>query len=132
MPQLLFKNRADQALAQFQDRKIIHSDSFANYFGLESQGIKQIRGNGILILTEKELYFELYLPKKTITIPINQITKIETPRSHLGKSKLKKLLKIIYTNQNLEKDSIAWLVKQLPRWIENIENIIERKEVTPL
>jgi len=127
MPQLLFKDRADQALTQFQDRKIIHSESFANYFGLESQGIKQIRGNGILILTEKELYFELYLPKKTITIPINEIIKIETPRSHLGKSKYKKLLKIIFTNQNQEKDSVAWLVKQLPRWIENIENIIEKK-----
>jgi hypothetical protein len=127
MPQLLFKNRADQTLTQFQDRKIIHSDSFANYFGLESQGIKQIRGNGILILTEKELYFELYLPQKTITIPINEIIKIETPRSHLGKSKYKKLLKIIFTNQNQEKDSVAWLVNQLPRWIENIENIIEKK-----
>ena len=123
----LFKDRADQALAQFQDRKIIHSDSFVNYFGRESQGMKQIRGNGILILTEKELYFELYLPKKIITIPINQISKIETPRSHLGKSKLKKLLKIIYTNQNQEKDSVAWLVKQLPSWIQNIQNIIEKK-----
>lgn len=94
--------------------------------------MKQIRGNGIFILTEKELYFELYLLKIIITIPINQISKIETPRSHLGKSKLKKLLKIIYTNQNQEKDSIAWLVKQLPSWLENIQNIIEKKEVTPL
>ena len=127
MPHPLFKDRADQALAQFQNKKIIHSDSFVNYFGRESQGMKQIRGNGILILTEKELYFELYLPKKIITIPINQISKIETPRSHLGKSKLKKLLKIIYTNQNQEKDSIAWLVKQLPSWIQNIQNIIEKK-----
>jgi hypothetical protein len=132
MSQHLFKNRADEAMAQFQDRKIIHTDNFANYFGLESQGIKQIRGNGILILTEKELYFELYLPKKTITIPTNQILRIETPRSHLGKSKFKKLLKIIFTNQNQEKDSIAWIVKQLPKWIETIEKIIKRKEVTPL
>lgn len=112
----MFKKRAEKAIAHFQDRKILLTDPFANYFGLQSRGMKQIRGNGILILTEKELFFELYIPKKELTIPIYQLKAVETTSSFLGKTKFKKLLKIIFHRPTGEKDAAAWLVKNLDEW----------------
>lgn len=128
MPQILFKNRIEAALSKYQDRKILLTDTFANFFGLESQGTKQIRGNGILILTEKELYFELYLPTNKIIIPLIQITKIDTTRSHLGKSKFKQLLKIYFKNETGQNDSIAWCVQDLPKWKQTLSNLIKKEE----
>ncbi len=102
-----FRRQAEEVLNRFQDRKIYRSSSGANFFGLESLGQRQFRGNGILVLTEKELYFEMLLPKKEINIPLRNIVKIETPKSHLHKTKFKPLLKVIFKNDIGEIGSVA-------------------------
>ena len=122
----MFNHRAEETLAQSQDRKILIHDTFVNFFGLESKGMKQTRGNGILILTEKELHFELYLPKQVLSIPLTHITNITTPRSHLSKSKFKPLLKIYFTTETGQNDSIAWLVKDLSLWHQHLIQIINK------
>jgi len=60
--------------------KILKVSARANFFGLESKKSRQLRGNGILILTKNELYFSMFLSKKVIEIPISSIKSIETPR----------------------------------------------------
>ncbi len=42
--------RAKEVLDKFRDRKILGVTSNANFFGQESQGLTQIRGNGVLVL----------------------------------------------------------------------------------
>ena len=118
------RKQAEEVLNRFQDRKIYAYSSGANCFGLESLGQKQFRGNGILVLTEKELFFEMLLPKKEFNIPIRNIVKIETPKSHLHKTKFKPLLKVIFKNDKGELDSVAWLIKDVFQWKENLEKVI--------
>lgn len=120
----LFKNRIKEIIAKFQENEIIKISESANYFGLESKDVRQIRGNGVLILTKEKLYFEMWVKPKTIVeIPINSIQKIESVKSHLRKSRFQKLLKVIFTNEQWNSDSVAWLVRDLDDWMQLLEKL---------
>lgn len=120
----MFKKRIKEILAKFQENEIVKVSESANYFGLESKGVKQIRGNGVLILTKEKLYFEMWVrPKTIIEIPNNSIQKIESVKSHLKKSRFQKLLKVIFTTERGNVDSVAWLVRDLDEWMRFLEKM---------
>lgn len=120
----MFKKRKTEILKNFDSSKIILGPSSANSFGQESLGLGQVRGNGILILTNNELFFGMYLPKKDFNIPLNAIAKIDIVKSHLKKTKSRKLLKVHFTNMNGQPDSIAWLINDLDTWVYTLNNKI--------
>ena len=96
----------------------------ANFFGQQSRGIKQIRGNGVLILTEYEIYFGMWTPKREIKIPIAAIKSVENPKSFLHRSMFSKLLKITFENNEGETDAVAWCVKDLNLWNSELEKLL--------
>ena len=104
--------------------KILIFDDMANFFGLESLGIWKTRGNGVLILTEEELLFGMWTPKKELIIPIKSLSKITNPKSHLHRSVFRPLLKVIFNNKKEGKDSAAWLVQDLVKWNEILNRLI--------
>ncbi|MHA1292726.1 MAG: hypothetical protein ACTSQJ_08685 [Promethearchaeota archaeon] len=120
----MFKKRILEIVNKFQEKKVVEICKSANFFGQKSIGWKQIRGNGVLILTEEELYFEMWHPKRILQIPIKFVQKIETPKSFLGKSKFKRLLKVVFKSKNNIIDSAAWLVNKLDRWKISLGNLI--------
>lgn len=104
---------------------VIMQTGNANSFGQSSKGIKQIRGNGALILTRQEIQFLMAVPRSEITIPLSQVTSVSLPKSHLGKTVFKPLLRVEY--QSLEgPDSIAWAVQHPEQWKSAIENANKR------
>lgn len=106
---------------------IILKALLANYFGLKSKGLKQVRGGGKLILTDQELYFNQTGTKTELRIPISKIRAIETPRSFLGKSQMIKLLKVIFEDEDGNLDAVAWGVKGLKKeWVPNLERLINK------
>ena len=111
------KRIARQRLAEVQTQlgdQIKILDPSANFFGQKSLGIGQVRGNGVLALTEEDIYFLMWLPRRELRIPRSSIQEIKTPRSFLGKSKLTPLLEIVYTcPQKGKPESAAWLTSQL-------------------
>ena len=116
--------RTKEVLEKFKSKTILDIKPSANFFGQESLGYTQIRGNGVLILTEDELYFEMWTPKRAFRIPISSIQTIDTPRTHLGKTKGHRLIKVTYQNEKGEIDSMAWLVKDLDIYKKSLEEII--------
>lgn len=106
----LGRSRSEAVRQMFAETTVRHFIPSANFFGQESLGMGQIRGNGTLVITDENLYFQLWLPKREFWIPLNSITAIEMPRSHLGKSKLRPLLKVVFQNEQDQRDSMAWLV----------------------
>ena len=120
----IFKKRINEIRRKFINKNLILYSPNANFFGLESKKTRQIRGNGVLILMEDKIYFEMWKPKKNLEIPIKKIFNISTPKSHLRKSKFRPLLKIHFKNEENENDSAAWLVKDLNNWMENIKNLM--------
>ena len=123
MVKKLFKTRISEILDKFKDKNIILSLNSANFFGQQSRKSTQVRGNGVLILTTEDLYFEMWRPKKILQIPINSILKIEITKSFLHKSVFRKLLKVVFTNQEGEEDAAAWWVTSLDKWIEELEKV---------
>jgi len=93
----------------------------ANSFGVESAGKGQVRGNGSLALTEEELVFAQWVPDRIVRIPRASIIQVTTPRSHLGKTMFRKLLKVTWETESGAPDSIALLVRDLDAWVEAVQ-----------
>ena len=108
---------------------IISHDNSANYFGMESYKGKQIRGNGVLVLAQRELYFLRLLPRMEICIPLKRIKRIVTPSSFLGKSALTPLLKIDFQDEDGTLNSVAWLVKDLTTFKKSLQ--LQIKKIAP-
>ncbi|MHA1508918.1 MAG: hypothetical protein ACTSO6_09485 [Promethearchaeota archaeon] len=123
MVKKLFQQRISEILDEFKDKNIIISLNSANFFGQQSRKSTQVRGNGVLVLTAEELYFEMWRPKKILQIPISSVLKIEITKSFLRKSVFRKLLKVVFTKQEGEEDAAAWWVTSLEKWIEELERI---------
>lgn len=123
MVKKLFQKRIDEIMDKFQGKDIIISLNSANFFGQQSHKSLQMRGNGVLVLTQKELYFEMWHPKKVLQISTSTISNVEITKSFLHKSVFRKLLKVIFQNENGEEDAAAWWVTSLDKWIDKLEKI---------
>lgn len=92
-------------------------ESDANSFGVESGGAWQVRGNGNLALTEDELLFAQWVPNRLLRIPRDSIAEVTTVGSHLGKTIRRDLLKVAWTTELGERNSIALWVRDLDGWL---------------
>ncbi len=120
----LFKKRTREIEDQFVGKNVLLTSRGANFFGQDSKRVPQIRGNGVLILTDKELFFGMWTPKKELKIPIVAIKSVENPKSFLGKSVFRTLLKITFENDQGDIDAAAWYVKDLDSWNRELERLI--------
>ena len=76
-----------------------------------------------MILSAEDLYFEMWIPKKILQIPISSVLNIEITKSFLHKSAFRKLLKVVFTNQEGEEDAAAWWVTSLDKWTKELEKV---------
>jgi len=123
----IFKNRINEIHEKFKDKHVLIADDISNFFGLESAGIWKIRGNGVLLLTEEELFFGMWKPKKDLLIPVNSIIEVTNPKSHMHRSVSRPLLKITFKDQNGETNSAAWFVSKLEEWNEFFRQLLQNK-----
>jgi len=108
---------------RFVGQRIILTALNANFFGQQSKGGMRVRGNGILVLTEIELWFSLAAPERELSIPVSQISKVKLKRSHLGKTVFRPLLYVEFSSSTGD-DSIAWAVQNPGKWKDAIERIL--------
>ncbi len=120
----IFRNRIKEIHEKFKSKNVLLIDDTSNFFGLESLGAWKVRGNGVLLLTEKELFFGMWKPKKELLIPIESIIKVTNPKSHMQRSAFRPLLKVIFKNENGDIDSAAWFVQKLDMWNDVFNNLI--------
>jgi len=107
---------------------VVAEDFRANFFGLESRGGAQLRGNGGLILTEKMLHFMMLWPQRHIQIPLNEITGIEFVRTHCGKMIVgRDLLKVHVTHEG-RSDAYAWFVPNPREWKMRLDTAVSERQ----
>ncbi|MBD3229097.1 MAG: hypothetical protein GF329_12990 [Candidatus Lokiarchaeota archaeon] len=121
----LFGKKIRRILEKFNEGDIILVSKWANFFGQKSKGSKQVRGNGVLVLTKEELFFQMFLPKRILKVSINDIIDVKKESHHLRKTKYIDLLKVEFIIENGEEDSVAWWVKKLEDWITKIDVLIK-------
>ncbi len=127
MLQKIFKKRINEIYKKFNDKKILISDEKANFFGLESLGVRKIRGNGVLLLTKKELFFGMWKPKRDLLILVRNIIEISNPKSHMHRSAFRPLLNIVSVNEQGEFDSAAWYVRELDNRNQILKELIKNR-----
>ena len=109
--------RADERLSErFGELRPAKVDRFANCFGLQSRGVTQARGNGVLALTDEVLWFSMAVPRRETEIPLSAITGVTTPKNHLYKTQGAPLLHVAFQTDN-GPDAVAWRVADLPGWL---------------
>lgn len=119
----LFKKRKKEVLSKFNEEEILEISFQPNFYGLASKKSRQIRGNGILILTKEKLFFAMYYPSKEVNIPLKSIMEIKTPKSFLGKTRFRKILEVVFINDEGKTDSAVWELRNLDNWISRIYQI---------
>lgn len=123
-----FRKRINEIHQKFIDKKVLLVDDISNFFGLESSGVWKIRGNGVLLLTENELFFGMWKPKRELEIPIESIIEITNPKSHMHRSVFRPLLKVTFSNKDGKVDSAAWYVRNLDNWNEVLNRLTSKKK----
>lgn len=99
-------------------RNVVLVDKMANFFGRQSLGMTQLRGNGCLVASDDDLLFVQLMPLRAFEIPRKDITAVETPSSFLAKSRFTPLLKLDFTTSDGQRDSAAWQVRDLDAWLK--------------
>ena len=107
---------------ELEGQKTVLIDEMANCFGLESVGMMQVRGNGCLAATDEKILFVMWKPRKKLTIERARITGVEETKWHLGKSKGRTMLKVLFENDQGKQDSVAWLVADLKSWLSELRS----------
>ena len=119
-----FMARVQSTLARYPKESWLAASQRAHFFGQRSRGRKQLKGNGILILTREELHFHMLLPNREWTLPVSSIQKIENPRSFMGKSILRPLLKVTFFDEAGWSDEIAFSVPDVSAWTASLNALI--------
>lgn len=114
------RTSAERVAKRFRPEEVRRQDLTANFFGLESQGAAQLRGNGALVLTDQLLWFSRAVAEEVFEVPRADVTGVEVVRSHLGKSVGRPLLKVRFRSSNGE-DSIAWCVPDVEGWRDALQ-----------
>lgn len=109
--------RNDELIArEFAGTPIERQSGMANFFGLESKGGKQLRGNGALVVTADRVWFQRIGAGEPIVIPRRDVKAAEVVSSHAGKTVGRPLLKLTFDDEHGGTDAVAWYVPDAEAW----------------
>ncbi len=117
---LVRSNLVSRVRARYRPDQILLEDRGANFFGRQSAGVLQVRGNGSLVLTATDLHFFMLVPKSEICIPLSSIREMTITKHHLHKVTPFDLLKLVFSESD-QIDSIAWYLSDPIMWKKRIE-----------
>lgn len=122
--QVLSPKAGERGRAALEDDEVtLLDENGPNFYGQLSRGHGQVRGNGRLRLTNKRLIFEMWIPRRHLSIACTSIRKIEAPTSYLGKSSGQPLLCVRFRETPRSRiDSAAWLVRDRTSWVRALES----------
>lgn len=103
--------RKSREAAQRAHPNARHIEAGALFFGQQSRGAGQMRGNGTLIVDDSELIFEQWVTRRELRVPYRAIQSIDHPKSFLGKTQGVPLLRVNYLDDDGTADAMAWRVR---------------------
>ena len=85
--------------------------------GLQSAGRGQVRGTGLLVLTDRELRFRQLVPQRETRIALASVADVGRERWWLGKTVGRPLLRVTWRADDGTEDAMAWQVRDLDAWL---------------
>jgi hypothetical protein len=111
----LYRRLAARISRQFSPGDIAIMDR-VNFVGRRRAGLKQLRGNGVLLLAKEKLCFFMLWPERQLQVPLSAITAVSTSRTFLGKVGLRPFLVIDFIGEE-GPDAVAFAAANVSRWI---------------
>jgi hypothetical protein len=125
------RNEAVNALREaVGGEKVFHVED-CNFFGRQSRGYAQVRGNGLLALTDRGIHFRMFLPRRYLFIPLEDVGSVSVAGSFLGKSRGRKILRVDFRTSGGGDDACGWLVPSPGWWVEALRSLSAGKEPPP-
>lgn len=115
--------RAKEVMSKFQGKQVYAMSSGANFIGQQSKGRGRLRGNGVFVLGDKGIYFEMWVPRRTVSIPYKNVVSVETPTSFMGRFTGIKMLKVVFRNENNETDAVGWSISHVDRYVNLLNDL---------
>jgi len=112
---------------EFAGKNIRFMDKHALFVAQQSDGYSHVRGMGHLVLTDEELHYERQFGNKVISIPLSSIVHVGQTLRLGGQSPGRPMLKVVFTTLEGQEDAVAWRVKELQRWKDEISAVISNK-----
>jgi hypothetical protein len=77
-------------------------------FGVESRGMRQVRGSGHLAVTDDAIVFAMAAPPGVLRIPRERVTAVGEARGFLGKAGARPVLRIDFVDEEGAPDAVAF------------------------
>ena len=100
------------------------------FYGVASAGRRQLRGNGVLILTADELRFDMWSPERRLVIPLAAVRRVDTTKRHAGRYSLQPLLRVTWRGSGDVEDSAAWTLGDRDEWVRALEDAVRAARAT--
>ncbi len=119
--------RVKDVMKLYAGRQIWAMEGGASFFGQQTRGRGQLRGNGVLVLGDDGIYYEMWAPRRKLHIPYHKVLTAEKIGIFLGKSCFKPLLKVVFINDQGKPDAAAWWVRDVDRYVTIVQNLRGRR-----
>lgn len=115
--------RATEKMGQ-DDTSALKMEKFALYYGRTSLSVfDEVRGNGVLLLTDRYLWFSRLTPRLDIQINLEEIADVRAgERFFKGKSAWRNSLVVVRVRTGEE---FGWATKNAREWQEAIHGAME-------
>ena len=128
---IILKRKQDALEENFQrlfsKAEVKRLDKHAVFKAQQSHRYSQAQGMGYLVLTDDELYFEMGLLDKVLSIPVANISKVGQANRMLGVGTLRPMLTVECEDAAGELDAIALSVKELGEWEHDIAHAMAER-----
>ena len=118
---VLVRARRDRVYAglkrDVEDDGLLAGEAGVLFLGLKSQGGRQWRGNGALVVTSKELRFRAWWPAREIVIARRDVVDFGGATSHAGRTVGIPLLAVRFRDAGGYVETAAWATRHLDAWV---------------
>jgi len=113
----LVKKGVDALKAELADEEV-HKAATATFQGRASHGQKQVTGEGALVLTARQLVFEMLMPKRRLAISLDSISNVDRATDLGPKAPA---LAVYFHDDAVDIDDVAvWLLNGVDEWVTQI------------
>jgi hypothetical protein len=121
----LARRRMPEAVEQATagGREALRVAPMVQFYGVASEGRRQLRGSGTLVLTDEHLRFDMWSPQRDLTIPLRSVVRVDTARTHVGKYSMRPLLRVTWRTWDGLDDVAAWSLTDLDGWLRHLSQV---------
>ncbi|MGQ9536713.1 MAG: hypothetical protein ACUVS1_04575 [Actinomycetota bacterium] len=119
------RNEAINALCEAVGRERVYRVENCNFLGWQSRGYLQVRGNGLVALTDRGIHFHTLLPRRYLFIPQEEMSSASVVDSFLGKPGRGKILRVDFRTAGGGEDACGWRIPYPDWWVEALLAIRE-------